>query len=334
MHRTGGVLFLAGEDARRDVEARLAGILAYYHITPSELGDRLHIVYLAETDIVSYSLAEMVDDLAMLNEQMLAWLREFPDVIAVFVDPIAAWHRLMENSNEAQRLLANALRSIAVRGQRHVGFDHHVTKASQLDCEAHIGNLSALRGASDIAAAARWAFTMARITSQTAVAHGIDETDRKRFRRLDALKASYGPDDEETRLFRLESVPIANGETVGVLIELDLDRTRAAAVDRKEQAAEEAITKIVAALTRMLAEKRPRSAQQAALWLLGHCADLFLGKRGAPLSEFTLRRRLPSIIGGGLQTTYEERPTRIVVIEPEKAGKGFQIDFESADALV
>jgi hypothetical protein len=327
VHRTGSVLFLAGEDARRDVEARLAGILAHYQITPEELGDRLHVVYLAETDILSYSLADMDQDLAMLNEQMLTWLREFPDVIAVFIDPIAAWHRLMENSNEAQRLLASAIRSIAVRGNRHVGFDHHVSKASQLDAEAHVGNLSALRGASDIAAAARWAFTMARITPQTAQAHGIDEVDRKRFRRLDALKASYGPDDEEARLFRVESVRIANGETVGVLVEVDLDSTRAAAVDRKVQAAEETSSKVAAALTRMLAEKRPRSAQQAALWLLRHTPELFLGKGGAPLSEFTLRRKLPALIGAGLETTFEDQPTRIVIIEPDKPGKGFAIDF-------
>jgi hypothetical protein len=76
VHRTGGALFLAGEDARRDVEARLAGILTRYHIAPSELSDHLHIVYLAETDFLGYSLADMVDDIAVLNEHMLIWLRE------------------------------------------------------------------------------------------------------------------------------------------------------------------------------------------------------------------------------------------------------------------
>src|ERR1700677_1920755 len=34
---TGAVLFMVGEDGRRDFEARLAGVLAHYHLAPADL---------------------------------------------------------------------------------------------------------------------------------------------------------------------------------------------------------------------------------------------------------------------------------------------------------
>jgi hypothetical protein len=330
VHERGGVLFLAGEDARRDVEARLAGILARHHIEPAELEGRLHLVYLAEIDATAYSLAEMIADMAVLNTRMFDWLREYPDTLAIFIDPVVAWHRLIENSNEALQLLCSSLRSLAVRGQRHVGFDHHVTKVSQFDCEAHVGNLAALRGAGAIGAAARWAFTMARIKTETAAAHGIEETERARYRRLDALKASYGPDDEGERLLRVESVPIANGETVGVLVEVDTQRTREQAAERREMASADARARLTAALLKMLREKAPRSASEAALWLATREPSLYFDeKKRAPLSERTVYRRLAVDIGEGLDAGTAGNPLRIVL---RVAGKGNgarrEIDFE------
>ena len=75
---------------KRDIEARLAGILTYYHIPAAALADRLHVAYLAEVDPRVYALAQMADDVAVLNTRMLGWLRDYPDIIAVFVDPLAA----------------------------------------------------------------------------------------------------------------------------------------------------------------------------------------------------------------------------------------------------
>jgi len=328
VHERGGVLLLAGEDARRDVEARLAGILTRHQIDAEELEGRLRVVYLAEVDPLAYSLAEMIDDMAVLNGRMFEWLRDYDDTIAVFVDPIAAWHRLIENSNAALQLLCASLRGLAVRGERHVGFDHHVTKVSQFDCEAHVGNLPALRGASAIAAAARWAFTMARIKPETAAAHGIEEAERARYRRLDPLKASYGPDDDDVRLLRVESVPIANGETVGVLVEQDTEMLRAEGKERETALKEGKQRRFTEALTRMLIEGRPRSANAAALWLVTHAPDLVQGKKGDVLSEFTVRQRLPSMIGAGLPTRHAERFTRIVIRPAAKNGRGSEIDFE------
>ncbi len=329
VHETGGVLYLAGEDARRDVEARLAGILEHYQIQPAELADRLRVVYLAEVDPISYTLAQMVDDMTALNVQMLGWLRDLPDTVAVFVDPLMAWHRLMENSNEAVQVLSTSLRAIAVQGTRHVGIDHHVTKISMADPEGHVGNLASVRGAGSLIGYTRWAFTLARLNAETAAAHGISEEERPRYRRLDALKTSYGPDGEQMRLLRVESVTIPNGERVPVLVEQDIEAVQAQAKERQTAIAEASRRRLGEALTRMLTESRPRSANAAALWLITRAPELVAGKKGSTLSEFTVRQRLPSMIGTGLPTRYEGRYTRVVIRPAAVNGKGSQIDFEA-----
>jgi RecA-family ATPase len=205
----GGVLFLVGEDRRRDFDARLAGLCEHYRIPPLELGNRLHVVYQSEINPAEYTLARMVEDMATLNMQMFDWLGQFPSLVALFIDPMVSWHRLIENDNMAMQQLCIALRGLAAQANIAVAFDHHVTKVAMFDPEAHVGNLAAMRGGSTIAADMRWAFTMARLKPETAAQFGIAEEDRKVYRRLDTLKASYGPDDEGPRLLKIESVRIA-----------------------------------------------------------------------------------------------------------------------------
>jgi AAA domain len=334
VHETGAAMYLAGEDARRDVEARLAGILELYRINPAELADRLHVVYLAEIDPIPYTLAQMAEDMAMLNQRMLGWLRDFPDILAIFVDPLMAWHRLMENSNEAIQLLSTSLRAIAVQGKRHVGIDHHVTKITMADPEGHVGNLASVRGAGSLVGYTRWAFTLARLNAETATALGIPDKQRSRFRRLDSLKTSYGADDERMRLLRVESVTIANGESVGVLVEQDLETLHAEGKERTASIKETAQRRLTEALTRMLTESRPRSANAAALWLITHAPELVTGKKGETLSEFSVRRRLPAMIGTGLSTRFDDRHTRIVIRPAAKNGRGSEIDFETTPETI
>ena len=331
VHTKGAVLFLVGEDSRRDIEARLAAILAHYRIDPLELDNKLHVVYLSEVNATDYTLANMIADTAVLNQHMFDWLREFPNVVAVCVDPIIAWHRLIENSTEAMQHLCSSLRALSVQGHRAVIFDHHVTKVAQFDVEAHVGNLPALRGAGSIAADARWAFTMARIKLETGAAHGIPEAERKRYRRLDPLKASYTADDDSERLLYVQTVEIANGEQVGVLVEVDTTATKANAEDRKKEIAKATRRRLAAALTEMLTQEAPRSRRATALWLASRHPGLLVGKAG-PLSEDTIRLRLPCLIGAGLDAERNGRHARIVIRESPGRGKSDAIDFELAEA--
>jgi RecA-family ATPase len=328
--RSGGVLFLVGEDRRRDFEARLAGVCEHYRIAPRELGNRLHVVYQSEIDPSGYTLAEMIDDMATLNTAMFEWLRAFPDLVALLIDPMLSWHRLIENENAAMQLLCVALRGLATQGNLAVAFDHHVTKVAMFDVEAHVGNLAAMRGASAIAADMRWAFTMAKLKAETAAQYGISEEDRRVYRRLDTLKASYGPDDDAPRLLKIESVRIANGEHVGVLTSVDAERLRADGQERAEQADQHWRDRLTDALARMLREKRPRSASEAALWLATREPQLYLdAKKRTPQSDRTVYRKLPLDIGDGLDTVSNGRPTRIIVrVSGIGNGARREVDFE------
>ena len=325
VHVRGGVLYLAGEDSRRDIEARLAAILETYKIDPSELGGRLHIVYLAEIRAEDYTLADMVKDVATLNESMTAWLRDYPDIVMIAVDPLLAWHRLLENPNETMSVLCKALRAIAVQGDRAVVFDHHVTKSSQaIDVEGHVHNLAALRGAGSIGADARWAFTMSKLNPSTAQKFGIDADEAWRYRRLDPLKASYAPDHGEPRMLCVKSVQIANGESVGVLVEQSTEDMLAAGDERKAASVQQRRDQLTKALTMMLTERAPRSARDAAMWCQKNAAELFMGEEEV-LAVETIRKRLDREIGNGLPTRIGKNPRRIVWLE--KGG----IDFDGRE---
>jgi len=295
-----------GEDARRDVEVRIAGVLQRYGMTPADLGDRLHMVYLSEVDPTAYSLAQMIDSVAVINRQMLEWIAAFPGGVAAFIDPIAAWHHILENDNPAMKVLCTELRRTAVQANIHIGFDHHTTKASQLDPEFHVGNIAALRGAY-MGGDARWMFTLAKLKPETARLFGIPDADRWLWRRLDPLKASYGPDSGNTRLLKIDAVTIANGENAAVLTEGDAESLRTAASTRQREQATDRRRDLTVALTEMLREKRPRSLTDAGGWFLKERPQMFLHK-GIPLSTAKrLGERLQKEIGDGLLTTYAER---------------------------
>jgi RecA-family ATPase len=329
-HLTGDVLVFAGEDSQRDVEAKLAGILTHYRIQPAELGDRLHVVYLAEVNPRSYSLAQMMESVAVVNHELLEWVRTFPKLVAAFIDPIAAWHSVLENDTGAMKVLCTELRRTAVTGGIHIGFDHHITKATMSDPEGHVGNLAAARGAY-ITSDARWAFTLAKLRQSTADEFGIPKHEQSRWRRLDPLKASYGPDDAETRLLKVESITIANGEDVAVLSEVNARQIRADAFERKASEQAEQTQALTRALTAMLEEDAPRSAEGAAAWIQSRHPELFPG-RGHPLSTKTIRERLPGLIGRGLNTMHKGRPDRIVC-RVSGTGKGArrEITFAQMD---
>lgn len=331
VHTTGHVLRLVGEDARRDDEARLAAVCQQYRIEPAELAERLHMLYLSENDAERVMLAVADRDIAMLNASMLDWLRGFPDLAALVIDPMAVWHRLVENDNGAMAMLSAALRGLAAQTGAAVAYDHHVTKASMFDPEAHVRNLAAVRGGGAIGADFRWAFTLARLKPETAAGLGIPEEERRLYRRLDPLKASYADDRDELRLLRVDTVIIANGEPVGVLVEVDTAAQKAAGAAAAEAAVIAHVEAVALAMGRMLRQKRPRSMSETVAWVMQHEPGLFRSaKTGEPLAERTLRGRLLAALGGGL-----EHEGQRIVCSTEGEGRAARqlVDFEQGGLL-
>jgi hypothetical protein len=228
-------------------------------------------------------------------------------------------------------VLCLAMRNLASQTNRAVAFDHQVTKLAMSDPEAHVHNLASVRGGSIIVGQMRWAHTMAKLKPETGNQFGIAEQDRWLYRRLDPLKASYGPDGDDPRLLKVEVVTISNGEPVGILTPIDAAEQRAAGNVRQENAARERRELIADALGRTLMEKSPRSAQAAAQWILQHEPGLFVSKKGEPLSDVTVRKKLPGLIGNGLLWHRAGGPAWIVA---KSVGEGkaahYEIDYANA----
>ena len=328
----GGVLILVGEDSRRDVEARVAAICQRHGIAPAALAGRLHIVYQTEVDPVGYTLARMEGDLAALNARMFRWLKSFPDVAAIFIDPLSAWSHVLENSNDALRVVLLALRNLAASTGAAVAFDHHINKVSMADDpETHVRNLAAVRGGTYISADMRWGLTMARINATTAEAHGIPAAERRLYRRLDYLKASYGPDgdgDAPHALFKIETVRIANGEDVGALVPVDVAALRIAGEERREAKRLEFRDGLAVCLATMIDKDGPKSINAASDWLAGHASNLYVSRRGEPLTARSIRLKLPADVGDGItEPTANGGRGRRIVIAPGGPNGGARIDF-------
>jgi len=329
----GGVLLLVGEDSRRDVETRLAAICQRHEIRPAALADRLHVVYQTEIDPTRYTLAHMEKDLAVLNRRMFDWLKTFPDVAAIIIDPMAAWNHVLENSNDALRVLMLGLRNLAASTRAAVAFDHHINKVSMGDPEAHVHNLAAARGGTYLPADMRWGFTMARLSAATAEEYGIEADQRRLYRRFDDWKLSHRDgSDGPLALFKVETVQIANGEDVGVMVAVEPEALRRSGDQRQEAKRREFLAGLTVCLATMLdKDGGPKSLNAAALWLSLHAQNLYVSaKTREPLADRSIRRKLLADIGEGLTETGRtgERGRRIVA-RPKGSGN-YEISFADA----
>ena len=102
---------------------------------------------------------------------------------------------------------------------------------------------------------------------------------------------------------------------------------QAEAKERKAAIAKAGKDRLAEALAQMLAEGKPRSANAAALWLITHAPEVVAGKKGVTLSEFTVRRKLPAMIGAGLWTPVDGKRVRIVMRPTPGRGNGSEITF-------
>ena len=335
---SGDVLLLVGEDAQLDLDMRIAAIAQRYDLKLSEFGHKIHTLSLPEIEDPSrYSLGQMEGDVAVMNQRMLRWLREFPDVVFVGIDPVMTWHQLIENSNPALQVLCNTIKGLATQTKCAYVFDHHINKVSMNgDSEAHVGNLAAIRGGTVIAGAIRWAFTHAKISAATAKTYGIPEEERWLYRRFDYLKASYGPDKSEdpALLFKIEveRLPNRTQDKVAVLTHVDPAALRVQGTARAEQSAKERTEEIGLALAAMLDEKAPRTISNAAKWFCLKAPKLFTNQSGRPLGDRALREKLTQAIGDGITVRGPLGPVRIIA---EQAGNGknaaYQIDFAATE---
>lgn len=229
----GPVLAINNEDPRDEIERRVAAICLRYGVSPASLDGRLFIVSgygspkkYAERKGLHDSVRPTTEATRLVNFARAAGL------VAIVVDPlISTAANVNENSNDDQDQIVSVWKKIANATGSAVSLTHHTRKGSGGDSEGHAGDMDSIRGAGAIMGAARFGFTLARMSRKSASELGIPWSEARRLVRLDSAKGNYALPDEQARWLRLDSQPIDNGEEIGVPSPIDLDD-----IERTEEA--------------------------------------------------------------------------------------------------
>lgn len=135
----------------------------------------------------------------------------------VIVDPFISTHSIPENDNTGIDLMAKAWGRIAEEGECAVHLVHHASKGGASD------SADASRGASALAAAARYVRNLAQMTDKEAKAFGIREDELRRHVGIRVTKQNNSA-ISGTEWFKLGSIAIGNdpdpaapGDVVGIV---------------------------------------------------------------------------------------------------------------------
>jgi hypothetical protein len=209
------------EDDNDELKRRLAAVLQHFGIPFAEVSGRLALnsgadrpLLVAKTD--GNNVIRLPDVDACIEHIQAHHIGAF------FVDPFAETHEVNENANEQIKAVAAMFREIARRGNCAVMLVHHTAKPPQGSSEGHAGNLNTARGASALVGVARVVQTLFAMSPKDAEHYGVPPDERPRYIRLDDAKANMSLISGDARWFRRESVTIANGDEVGVLVPEEL----------------------------------------------------------------------------------------------------------------
>ncbi len=198
------------EDPRDEIERRIAGACLHFGLSAADLGGRLfvdsgrdHPLCIGTTDRNGTRVHEPVVD-ALVE----ALRRRRIDVLVV--DPFVSSHGVPENDNTAIDAIAKAWGRVAERANCAIELIHHARKLAGAEVTAESS-----RGGIALVSASRVTRVMNRMTEDEASRAGVDEP--RRYFRVFADKQNLAPPAEASDWYRLESVPLPNGDNVGVV---------------------------------------------------------------------------------------------------------------------
>ncbi len=198
------------EDPRDEIERRIAAACAHFSIGAPDVDGRLYAdsgrdqgLCIGTTDRHGTTIHEPIID--ALAE---ALTRRAVDVL--IVDPFVSSHSASENDNGAIDAVAKAWGRVAERANCAIELVHHARKLAGAEVTAE-----SARGAVALVSAARSARVLNRMTDDEAARAGIDEP-RRYFRTFND-KGNLSPPAEVSDWYRLESIALPNGDSVGVV---------------------------------------------------------------------------------------------------------------------
>jgi hypothetical protein len=185
------VLLVNNEDDCSEIDRRVAGICEHWEIPFGDLDQRVFILAGYGSPLV---LAEQRRDGTVeptdAVDGLISEMRG-RKVGLLVLDPFVSLHRVEENNNVAVEQVLSILRRIANETGAAVLLVHHTRKGQGGNAESHAGDADAGRGASALVYGTRAAFTLARMSKETAKKSHIEWDLGNRLFRLDSAKSNY-----------------------------------------------------------------------------------------------------------------------------------------------
>jgi len=220
VHKAGRVWLHNGEDPLDEIARRISAACLIHNVTPEEIRGKF------------FYTSGRTSPLLLVREQGRTVTRDASAIEAVkefivknniklwIIDPFVDLHDVNENDNAAINMVAKTLSMIADETGCAVHVVHHTRKKGK---DGAITDMDMGRGASALMSAARIGRNL----------NGMCDKDAEKFNlpmspawyvRLDSSKANLAGPSDRTRWFEKLSVDLPNGDGVGVLAPVDLER--------------------------------------------------------------------------------------------------------------
>jgi hypothetical protein len=239
-------LVINNEDDKNELQRRVSAVVSQFSIDPAELEGSLYTIsgYLRPV-----RFAHHIDNRVLRGsdlDKIEAFIAE-QKIEALFVDPFISTHTAPENDNNAMDQVVSIFKRLSGKSRIAINIAHHTKKIGG-DTEVHAGDAESGRGASSIKDAARAAVTIARMGKKTAEKLDIADEVRGDYIRMDVGKMNFAPHDSKANWFRIEQVILANRDSVGVPVPVNLDAQFAQAQDGRKKWTPETMAMAVANL--------------------------------------------------------------------------------------
>lgn len=201
------------EDDMSEMRLRLAAAMKHYHVHHDDIDGRF---YMDAEDTIDLIMAAEGRDGVTMNDALLNHMidKVRDNQIGLMVlDPFVSSHMVNENSNSSIQHVVAMFRRLARETGCGVHIVHHVRKGGGEDA-----TVDSVRGAGSLIGAARSARVINRVSEDDAMRLGIPEADAPTLFRVDPGKANLAPPADRAVYRRMESVELANGESIGVCV--------------------------------------------------------------------------------------------------------------------
>lgn len=208
-----------GEDPLDELHRRIAALAQHFKIKKEEIGDGL---YLGSGRVMEIIIAKQDKNRRPTLQRHVVdrIIQEIKkkQIDVLIIDPLIKVHHVNENDNAEMDIVAKAFSRIAEEGDCSVMLVHHSRKGSG---EASTDDL---RGASAVRDAAREVRTLNTMTADEAKGGNIPVEERRSYIRIDRGKYNLTPPPDVASWIKLQSVPLANGDNVGVVTPFEYRR--------------------------------------------------------------------------------------------------------------